>query len=192
MMWEGLKQRLQARSRKEKHTLANTASIRMEGTLTTAMITQTPRWLWCWTVYSQSCSCFIDFVMLGIYIVVFIVLTLFHVQPFTLMMALTDDGVGVDAETSLSLSLHLYLSSPPLHFILHTPCLMRPALLSSTDQERCLSDQAQRKKKKKIHLRMGWSRGPSKKGGQVLLYALRIWSRRLQSRWVIQCWDESL
>ena len=28
----------------------------------------------------------------------------------------TDDGV--DAETSLSLSLHLYLSSPPLHFIL--------------------------------------------------------------------------
>ena len=25
---------------------------------------------------------------------------------------------GVDAETSLSLSLHLYLSSPPLHFIL--------------------------------------------------------------------------
>ena len=30
--------------------------------------------------------------------------------------AATDDGV--DAETSLSLSLHLYLSSPPLHFIL--------------------------------------------------------------------------
>ena len=29
---------------------------------------------------------------------------------------MTDDGV--DAETSLSLSLHLYLSSPPLHFIL--------------------------------------------------------------------------
>ena len=29
---------------------------------------------------------------------------------------LTDDGV--DAETSLSLFLHLYLSSPPLHFIL--------------------------------------------------------------------------
>ena len=29
---------------------------------------------------------------------------------------LTDDGV--DAETSLSLSLHLYLSSPPLHFLL--------------------------------------------------------------------------
>ena len=28
----------------------------------------------------------------------------------------TDDGV--DAETSLSLSLHLYLSSPPLHFLL--------------------------------------------------------------------------
>ena len=28
----------------------------------------------------------------------------------------SDDGV--DAETSLSLSLHLYLSSPPLHFIL--------------------------------------------------------------------------
>ena len=28
----------------------------------------------------------------------------------------TDDGV--DAETSLSLSLHLYLSSPPLQFIL--------------------------------------------------------------------------
>ena len=28
----------------------------------------------------------------------------------------TDDGV--DAETSLFLSLHLYLSSPPLHFIL--------------------------------------------------------------------------
>ena len=25
---------------------------------------------------------------------------------------------GVDAETSLSLSLHLYLSSPPLHFLL--------------------------------------------------------------------------
>ena len=31
-------------------------------------------------------------------------------------MMVTDDGV--DAETSLSLSLHLYLSSPPLHFIL--------------------------------------------------------------------------
>ena len=31
-------------------------------------------------------------------------------------VASTDDGV--DAETSLSLSLHLYLSSPPLHFIL--------------------------------------------------------------------------
>ena len=30
--------------------------------------------------------------------------------------SVTDDGV--DAETSLSLSLHLYLSSPPLHFIL--------------------------------------------------------------------------
>ena len=29
---------------------------------------------------------------------------------------LTDDGV--DDETSLSLSLHLYLSSPPLHFLL--------------------------------------------------------------------------
>ena len=29
---------------------------------------------------------------------------------------MTDDGV--DAETSLSLPLHLYLSSPPLHFIL--------------------------------------------------------------------------
>ena len=27
-------------------------------------------------------------------------------------------GDGVDAETSLSLSLHLYLSSPPLHFLL--------------------------------------------------------------------------
>ena len=32
------------------------------------------------------------------------------------LLSLTDDGV--DAETSLSLSLHLYLSSPPLHFIL--------------------------------------------------------------------------
>ena len=30
--------------------------------------------------------------------------------------SLTDDGV--DAEMSLSLSLHLYLSSPPLHFLL--------------------------------------------------------------------------
>ena len=33
-----------------------------------------------------------------------------------LYFKVTDDGV--DAETSLSLSLHLYLSSPPLHFIL--------------------------------------------------------------------------
>ena len=34
------------------------------------------------------------------------------------MLAWIEPDDGVDAETSLSLSLHLYLSSPPLHFIL--------------------------------------------------------------------------